>query len=105
MTKSVARSISCRDANGDIVNVLAVPDDQGRETRYFYEDRDGASWLLAKQEDGSFIDALNDRQFWPVVVDTSRPRLVAGIRDMNARVHVAPANFAGALLFRRRRYR
>lgn len=105
MTESVTRSISCRDANGDIVDVLAVADDRGREIRYFYEDRDGASWLLAKQQDGSFIDALNDRQFWPIIVDSSKPRLVVGIRDMTARMSVAPANFTSALLYRRRRYR
>lgn len=106
MTGGITHTIPCRDTHGDIVNVLAVSDGQRGEIRYLYEDRRGGSWLLARQADGSFIDALNDRQFWPIVLDFSQPHLVViGFQDMNVLMHQMPTDVTGATVARRRRHR
>ncbi|KXF75288.1 hypothetical protein ATN84_18630 [Paramesorhizobium deserti] len=72
----------------------------GGETRYFYEDRFGTSWLLARQGDGSFIDPLNGRQFWPISLNSSLSRIAADLCEATTEIYSRDKDhpFAGAII-------
>jgi hypothetical protein len=69
MAPNPTQTILCQDAQGDVIKVLRIPDQKG--DRYFYIDSHQTSRLLILQADGSFLEAINSRQFWPVAMESS----------------------------------
>lgn len=69
MAPDPTERILCRDAQGHMITVLRIPDPKG--DRYLYTDRSQTSWLLIRQADGSFLEALNSARFWPISVESS----------------------------------
>lgn len=69
MALDPTKTILCQDVQGHIVTVFRTPDIKG--DRYFYTDSSQTSRLLILQADGSFLEALNSRRFWPISIESS----------------------------------
>lgn len=69
MAPNPTQAILCQDAQGHVIKVLRIPDQKGE--RYFYIDGHQTSRLLILQADGSFLEAINLRRFWPIAIESS----------------------------------